>query len=412
MAKYITVICKVKGETILKLNNDLNLNNDIKDNEIIIKNNDFINQNIIKNDFKYEFETQSKGPKSVQQLFDDNNHLNEEYDDNNHSNDEEYDDNNHSNNDQFEDSFDGNSDEEMKKSFNNRSDGNENLESYKKYLMTTRKNGKLLHLCSYEKCKYETFWSNAIVNHIRSHIGQKPFKCNFPNCNKSFTISCNLNNHKKVHTGRSSALKRFWAQTRGKTGHNLKGLTNDQRLNSNNSFENRNTGYINNSQTNSFLVSSKPSDRRDNSLSNYAPNKYVMYSKARKRISTIRSQQRTISSLNSSPFTSSLTNKVTNSQRETQDLSQSSIDSNASSYGIKSFDKYLKITTKNGKMWRLCQFKNCNYGSNLAASMVHHIRTHLNDRPFKCRFPNCGKAFTILTNLNNHKKVHRGRRNV
>jgi hypothetical protein len=385
MAKYTTVICKVKGDTILKLNNDLNLNQNIKDNQIIVKNNDFINQNIIKNDFKYQFETQSKHPKSPEEFFDHNNH----------SNDEEFDDDNHSNDDQFDDSFDGNSDEEVKEIVDNRSDGNENLESYKKYLLTTRRSGKLLHLCSYEKCKYETFWSNAIVNHIRSHIGQKPFKCNFPNCGKSFTISCNLNNHKKVHTGRSSALKQFWNQTRAKTGPNLKvGLSGDQRLNSNNSF----------------LVSSKPSHRRDNSLSNYAPNKYVMYSKARKQISTIRSQQRTIS-LNSSGFTSSQTNKLTNSQREANDLSQSSIDSNAS-YGIKSFDKYLKITTKNGKMWRLCQFKNCNYGSNLAASMVHHIRTHLNDRPFKCHFPNCGKAFTILTNLNNHKKVHRGRRSV
>ncbi len=394
MAKYITVICKVKGETILKLNNDLNLNKHIKDNEIIVKNNDFIDQNIIKNDFKYDFETQSKNPKSAEELFDENNGSNgEEFDDNNHSNDEE-----------FDDSFDGNSDEEVKEMVDNRSDGNSNLESYKKYLLTTRRNGKLLHLCSYEKCKYETFWSNAIVNHIRSHIGQKPFKCNFPNCGKSFTISCNLNNHKKVHTGRSSALKQFWTHTKPKTGPNLKlGLSADQRLNSN-GYENVKSSKTNNS----FLVSSKPSDRRDNY---YAPNKYVMYSKARKRISTIRSQQRTISSLNSRGFTSSQTNKLTNSQREAHDSSQLSIDSNAS-YGIKSFDKYLKITTKNGKMWRLCQFKNCNYGSNLAASMVHHIRTHLNDRPFKCRFPNCGKAFTILTNLNNHKKVHRGRRSV
>ena len=36
---------------------------------------------------------------------------------------------------------------------------------------------------------------------MRIHTGEKPYKCNFPNCNKSFNEKGNLKTHYRIHTG-------------------------------------------------------------------------------------------------------------------------------------------------------------------------------------------------------------------
>ena len=53
------------------------------------------------------------------------------------------------------------------------------IESVRQYVQTTRKNGKVWHQCrwtdkrsSNESCSYGSKWSGAMVNHIRSHLGQ------------------------------------------------------------------------------------------------------------------------------------------------------------------------------------------------------------------------------------------------
>lgn len=65
------------------------------------------------------------------------------------------------------------------------------------------------HACFWQQCPRNGRPFKAkykLVNHIRVHTGEKPFKCPFANCGKVFARSENLKIHKRTHTGKSKIM--------------------------------------------------------------------------------------------------------------------------------------------------------------------------------------------------------------
>lgn len=62
--------------------------------------------------------------------------------------------------------------------------------------------------CPFEGCGRSFTTSNIRKVHVRTHTGERPYTCPEPHCGRGFTSATNYKNHVRIHTGGPAGMQR------------------------------------------------------------------------------------------------------------------------------------------------------------------------------------------------------------
>ncbi|XP_054152437.1 zinc finger protein 236-like [Oppia nitens] len=293
------------------------------------------------------------------------------------------------------------------------------IESVRTYIMTTRKHGKVWHSCHYHQpdrpltCTYGSKWSGAIVNHIRSHLGIKPFRCGY--CQKPFTIACNLKNHLRIHHGVKAKiiLKRIGNRNSFKVVNtyqqNTKRHVTDQTYFDDYSDDNSKLrifkpSFMNGTNDDNPYATTPTSQRRDVPKRTAKKNpRYVDFEEdyddyidddVQDNEDEEIEEPETHFNEEEAEVENTMFYERTNEDKTENDC----------------FTKYITKRKYNKILWYVCLWnpRQCKYRSHEQKDVMTHIQKHLNISLFTCNWDQCSASFADQQQLINHQMSHTG----
>lgn len=273
------------------------------------------------------------------------------------------------------------------------------------------------------RCRYcgKIFGSDSALQiHLRSHTGERPFKCNM--CPSSFTTKGNLKVHYQRHTQQESQFDmmmmhanrstQFPFLTKSESPYNVQ--SHDGQLHS-----------LDNAKTNPIkMISTSPADKMHSKLETSATDLTKP-----KNIDSERNIQKQMPLISESPARPSSSEKISLKNfellRDQRPNSNTSADSmllynlrKTSTSHKKAWENFIEITKtpETSKLQNMVDKLDPNLRDPNKCPLCHrilscrsalrqHYRTHTGERPFRCRL--CGRSFTTKGNLKTHIGIHK-----